>query len=541
MKPEADSETKEVIIDLPLLETALNSLAKALKVINFYPLEHPLRDEGVAAAIQQFKPLLKSGEVVLLWGKDGCTFGENGVVKSVSATAKSLAREMLLRKLQRLIIAPGLTIKDLKQFLVIVTTDPSEIYASGGIEEVMIKSKIRTIGANEVDLSLFGQDESDGECEGAGGSLATEEAGEGVEEGEGENPGELKQEEEEPLPLEFSVLGIDILIGMLKGEKRESQFLQLAREIIEAAEGIRLRGEFATLLPAAGGLLEVYSDPDRPSSQREFVRYALEQICGGEMTLFLLDILEERPAEQLPVLDALCGAIGGMLAYPLIQRLCVAESLGARKGIALSLSMTGAAALPALVSMLKDERWYVVRNMITILGEIHTEDSVRALQVTANHPEPKVRKEVVKSLVRVAPVGGEAVLVRLISDSDRDVVRQVIFSLGVLRSKMAVAPLLAIVNASDTFLKELDLKKLAIAALGRIGDKQVTESLLQILTTVGWLAPRRWTELKIAAAAALGQLGDENALPVLARLAKKRNPVGDACNDAAENLERILK
>jgi HEAT repeat protein len=129
----------------------------------------------------------------------------------------------------------------------------------------------------------------------------------------------------------------------------------------------------------------------------------------------------------------------------------------------------------------------------------------------------------------------------MLDDVDGDVVRQVIFSLGALRSRAAVRPLLEIATAADAFLKEVELKKLAVSAVGRIGDRQATAPLMDILLSRGWLAPRRWMELKVAAAAALGQLGDESALPLLQRLAKSDTPIGQACSEAAENLERIVK
>jgi HEAT repeat protein len=161
--------------------------------------------------------------------------------------------------------------------------------------------------------------------------------------------------------------------------------------------------------------------------------------------------------------------------------------------------------------------------------------------MTVQHPEAKIRKEIVKSLAKIAPQSGENTLISMLDDLDRDVVRQVIFSLGVLRSKAAVQPLLDIVTVSDAFLKKLELKKLAVAALGRIGDHRSTATLVDVLTTRGWLAPRRWLELKSATAAALGQLGDEGALPLLKRLANGDSLFAEACSEAADNLERVVK
>ena len=522
-----------------LLETALNALAKALKAINFYPAEHPLRDESVSSALLSLIALTEKKELILLWSRDSCALAERAPAKSTSATAKTLAREMLMRKLQRLIILPELSLQDLQAFLVVVTTEPEDVFAKGGIETVMRKAGITTIFANEVDLSLLrglaneGSDFAEEPLVAAGGD----------EQADDEPPEEepLEEETENPADLQFSLLGIDILLGMLKAETRETPFLQLAREVMESAEELKRQEAFAALLPVIGALLEIHNTEGRAASQKEFIRYSLEQIASGSMTVYLLDRIEERAAENEVMFDSLCGVIGQSFAYPLIQRLCVAESLHTRKAIARALTRSGEGAIAALVPMLKDERWYVVRNMVTILGEIAFPDSLRALQQTALHPEAKVRKEVVKSLVKIAPQAGENTLVSMLADSDREVVRQVIFSLGVLRSRAAVRPLLNIVTAADAFLKELELKKLAVSALGRIGDRQATGPLLDILETIGWLAPLRWAELKTAVAVALGQLGDESALPLLKKLAKRDSPLGDACSDAADNLERVVK
>lgn len=530
------------------LDAVLNALAKAIKAQNFYPPEHPQREESIAAAFSQLGSLVKEKELILVWSRDACTVADRTELKSTSATAKSLAREMLTRKLQRLIILPRLSQADLKNFLAIIATDAATIYAAGGIEAEIARAKITSIAANEVNLLLLsgGQLEEDASpaeefAVGQGGAGESG-AGEGDQELPPEEEAAIAEEEpEDPPDTRFSLLGIDILLGMLKAERKESQFLQLAREIIESADELKQHETFDLLLPVIEALLDVQAEESRPSTQKEFIRYALEQITAGTMMAYLLDRIEERTAENAAMLDRLCEAIGQTLAYPLIQRLCVADALQSRKSLANALTKTGEAGTPALVAMLRDERWYVVRNMVTILGEITSGEAVRALQSTTKHPEAKVRKEVVKSLLKIAPKAGEAILVTMLDDVDRDVVRQVIFSLGMLRSKTAVRPLLEIVTASDTFLKEVDLKKQAVAALGRIGDHEATPALIDILVTRGWLAPRRWMELKVVAATALGQMGDESALPLLQRLARRDSPVGEACADAAETLERILK
>lgn len=523
-----------------LFETALNALAKALKAINFYPPEHPQREESISGALTQLSQLVSDRELILLWNRDACTVADRPLLKSTSATAKTLAREMLTRKLQRLVILPRVSLKDLKAFLAVVTKEPGAIYAGGGIEKAMVEAGITSIGANEIDLSLLqaappedaGAEEQDAPEESAEEESTTDDP-----EAEDKNP---CVEEEDSRELEFSVLGLDILLGMLNAEKNEHQFVQLAREVIAAAEELKRQDALDLLLPAMATLVDILA-VDRPASQREFIRYTLEQIAGSNMTEYLLDRIEERTPENETILDRICAAIGQALAYPLIQRLCVVESLHARKSLAIALSRSGEAAIPALVPMLKDERWYVVRNIVTILGEIGSAEALSALQQTARHPEPKVRKELIKALLKISPQAAEQTLIFFIDDEDRDVVHQAIYSLGAIRSKAAVRRLLEIVTETDTFLKNLVLKKMAVAAIGRIGDRQTSSVLLDILFTRGWLAPARWQDFKIATAAALGQLGDETAIPLLKKLARRDTPLGIACGDAADNLERLAK
>lgn len=515
-----------------LLESYLNSMAKALKALTFYPAGHPQRDESIAAAFNQLHPLLEESPLILLWSKDACTVTERAALKSTSITAKTLAREMLIRKLQRLTFLQELTVKDLKKFLTLFSGEASELLSKGGIEAEMTRAGITTIGANEVDLEVLRKIQQEAETQ-------PEEDGATQEETPPAAPTAAAESSQQPELQE--VAEINTLLAQLKEEDGEQRYLQLVRAVIDAADKLKKKEKFPSLIPTLETLLEEHLAEEKNGSQREYLKYALEQITDGSMTTFMLDQIEERSVQHEELLERLCISLGKTMAYPLIQRLCVAEQLNVRKSLAKLLTRTGKSGIPALIPMLKDERWYVVRNMVTILGEIALPDALKALQETAVHPEAKVRKEVIKALLKISTSGAEGTLIKLLDDSDGDVARQAVYSLGAIRSKAAVPTLLETITAPDAFLKELTLKKQAVLALGRIGDRQATAPLMDILTNRGWLAPGRWQELKITVATALGQLGDETAIPLLKKLSKQNTPLGKACGDAADNLERLAK
>ena len=281
--------------DLPL-EPLLNSLAKALKALTFYPAGHPQRNESVAAAYRQIAPFIGNRELVLLWSRDGCSVDENPDLKSRSVTAKALTREMLSRKLQRLAILPDVTEKDLLAFLTLISTEAATIHAGGGIEKEMVRAGIRTIGANEVDLSALRGLQEEPEPE-------EEEPDNGISETEVAEP---EIEAEEPQDIQLSILELDILLGMLKAEKNDHQYLQLAREVIDAVEALKRQEAFESLLPALETLLDEYASESRTVTQKEYIRYVLEQIASDSMTTFLLDKIEERSAGNEALLDRVC-------------------------------------------------------------------------------------------------------------------------------------------------------------------------------------------------------------------------------------------
>jgi HEAT repeat protein len=189
--------------------------------------------------------------------------------------------------------------------------------------------------------------------------------------------------------------------------------------------------------------------------------------------------------------------------------------------------------------MLQDERWYVVRNMVAILGEIGRRECVAAMKATANHDDQRVRKEAIRSLVKIGGKEAEAIIIGLLADRNQAIVRQSILSLGIMKSKSAMQPLIEIVAERELFLGSLDMKKEALQAIGRIGDRRAGAYLLELLESRHFVVWNRWEELKAHAAAALGQIGDESALPVLKKKAERGGLLGSACSEAVDNIERV--
>ncbi len=500
---------------------ALADVFKALKSTSFYPEGHPLRAENLQHAHQSLVPLLNGKELLLVINRSGFSSADGGVMVDNNPMALALARELFIRRVQRLMLLADLSSSDLQAFLLLLAIEPQKIVTSGGIESLMAKQSIKTIWANEIDLP---------------GIWEKLHALEGLEDTSASLEDVLA--EAAPLPDEPE-RSLDALLFMLDRERDENRYLQLARALADKAESCKAAGTCVLLLPVVDFLLDQIADTGRTAIQREYALFTLEQIAGGKMTDFLILQLEERGNVDKESIYRLFRQLGGKIAYILIQRLCIANGLLVRKALATALVRIGSPALPALLAMLRDERWYVVRNMVAILGKLGCPECVGDLKSSAYHNDQRVRKETIRALMHIGGEEAEAVITRLLADRDTGIVRQAIVSLGIMKSQRGIQPLLEIVEERDIFLKSVTLKIEALQALGRIGSRRTTSHILDLLGKNYWFVWEKGEQLKIAAVAALGQLGDETALPALKSRAERGGSLGAACSEAIDNIERL--
>jgi hypothetical protein len=106
-----------------------------------------------------------------------------------------------------------------------------------------------------------------------------------------------------------------------------------------------------------------------------------------------------------------------------LDRLAVEERPGVRAQLVSLVSGLAPGHIDEVISRTDDPRWYVVRNLVTIMGRTADPQAVTALVSLVRHPEPQVRKELVRALVTAA--GGDALphVRALANDGDPEVRR----------------------------------------------------------------------------------------------------------------------
>ena len=156
-----------------------------------------------------------------------------------------------------------------------------------------------------------------------------------------------------------------------------------------------------------------------------------------------------------------------------------------------------------------DGRWFVVRNVVHILGESRSEEALVYLERVTGHKQAQIRHEVIKSLIGIGGGKAAAMVARFLQDKDIDIRLQAIRGLGAIGGASASEARLL-----ENYLRKLHLNKVdhdlsieGIRSLARIGDLESKEFLKHYLKRRWWRSRRLQGELRIAAVEAMETLG----------------------------------
>jgi HEAT repeat protein len=168
-------------------------------------------------------------------------------------------------------------------------------------------------------------------------------------------------------------------------------------------------------------------------------------------------------------------------------------------------------------------------------------EAVGDLTICAYHPEGRVRMEAIRSLAKIGGREATTLLIDMLGDKNPAVQKQSIIWLGITRNDKALQNLLQIATRHDFSGKFHSLKKEALVAIGRIGDRQALEPLRTIVTKRHLISSERVEELKIAAVEAIANLGGDSSREFLVKMEARGGRIGKACSAALKSLGRLTK
>ena len=159
-----------------------------------------------------------------------------------------------------------------------------------------------------------------------------------------------------------------------------------------------------------------------------------------------------------------------------------------------------------LGELLSDNRWYFVRNIVSILGESKADQALLFLRKAADHENVRIRLEVIKGLLTIGGKKAASILAKLLRDRDADVQMTTIRAYGDFPGIGAEesGSLIEFLEARSLRKKELELTIEAIKTLGKIGGREAME-FLKRYEIIRWWKPRMLQKQIKAAAERAGE------------------------------------
>jgi HEAT repeat protein len=199
-----------------------------------------------------------------------------------------------------------------------------------------------------------------------------------------------------------------------------------------------------------------------------------------------------------------------------------------------ALSIVGRFDVKRLGEALND-KWYVARNIVIVLGKIGDSWSIEFLSKALSHNDQRVRKEAIKA---IASIGGTDIIPHLrtaINDADPSIRITAARTLGNLKTESAKKVLLEEVSRKDFLDREFSEKKEFYDAITHWYDKEVKDFLFKTLKKKRLWKKTKNDETRACAAYALGIMGDREAIPLLEKTKNSKNKLLKSLSTAAIN------
>ncbi|MEE9543027.1 MAG: HEAT repeat domain-containing protein [Thermodesulfobacteriota bacterium] len=513
----------------------LKELVRAVKTLQLYPSGHPNLDvimgkcfTGLHALVAEF------GDTKWLIEADGFYYSNEKLMPN-NPSLTDIAQQYFLRKVKEVTFRPELTVDELKHFISILSVGPVALHSKGGGEAYLARLGVLGVLLNDMSyanlLKLIEEEQ---------GREEDEEEIEEIEEIEEETPEEMSEEEMAKEREAEELKEFERLLNQLKTEKDPLNYNDTAVRVIEKAAVYRSRENFSPIIRVLNVFTSTLDETtDTPDNISRIAEKRLQEMLTDDLIVHLIEALDTDDEEEKAVIEKILKYSGEKSHGLILDILIKTTETRLRRNIFNIVVNIGEPIRPEIISRLDDSRWFAVRQMVSLLGELGGEDSLTTLESMFEHPDVRVKKEVMKSLARIPSEKSLTLLLEGLKNKDRSIQAHSVMSLSILKNPEAVKPLGEIVARRDLLHENEELRKEAVKALGGLGDEAGVQYLKKVLLSKSWLASGVSENIKTLAATALGKIGGDEACEVLQKASKQhKGNIFNACKMALEGIKK---
>ncbi|MCP3976956.1 MAG: HEAT repeat domain-containing protein [bacterium] len=212
-------------------------------------------------------------------------------------------------------------------------------------------------------------------------------------------------------PLDSDGLVGDVLRGLFECEERDDRFARVVR-VWTGRVTRHLR--FGDLDRAQSFLDKIMVEPPFAGERESQVREGLDRLGRPDLLKYVLDA--EIGEELSEGASRFLGTIGTSATDALVGMLAEAPDQKSRRSVTSLLVPAVSSDPQCLDTYLIDDRWFLIRNLATVLGRTGKQTAVAGVRRLLSHDDQRVRAEALRALIRLQRDEASPTVLRMLSD-----------------------------------------------------------------------------------------------------------------------------
>lgn len=327
--------------------------------------------------------------------------------------------------------------------------------------------------------------------------------------------------------FQIDLQAAQLSLYLLEHGPDKNQMPALYQQIIKSLQFYIDAGDFAGTLALCRS---IFTQTDNQNNQ------FLSDMIPSSLLKQAVTAASYQGKEHKIMLGEIIDLVGSPFISPLVE-LTISEKNRSNRFFYLScLKKLGQQVVDAAASYLDNKQWYVVRNMLLLLGELEAQEQLPRIRPLLNHSHSKVRQEALKTCLLLGDTHSIKEIIAGLHSKNRQEALSAILLTKLINHPEVNKHLLARLGEKSLLNFDLELKKNLVQALAEKAHPGALGIFAKILKGRKLLHRREVEQLKIEIIRSLARYPANQAEPLLRQQLNKRNV--EAANLARQILQR---
>ena len=316
-----------------------------------------------------------------------------------------------------------------------------------------------------------------------------------------------------------------VLIDVLEIEDDDDAYADMATELEGMLRESVADDQFGTALHVLRAFRRhAAGDSGRSEAQRQRATEVGRRFYDPSALRELLNDSLGRVRHGTDAVSEILDLGGPEIVPPLLDLLADEESRRVRQRLLKILAGLGEPVAETSAQRLGDKRWYVLRNLVLLLGDCG--DDARTVQIAPllRHDDARVRSQVVQAIIKLGGGDSAELLLAATDDENAGVRVLAVHGLGFHRSDDGIEKLRGLLHVSNFKGENTPTIQAAVIALGRLGDKPSEPRLARLSKSPWFYVEQRNPVREAARWAILAVHGEQAGAPPEPRGLRRLRP-----------------